>query len=459
MKNAALSLVILGLVTIPCVAEPIVGIETPMGNFYLELLDQDAPASVANFLNYLNDGDYTGTFFHRSVPSFVVQGGGFFFDPVSNSAPGISVDPPVVNEFKISNTGGTIAMAKSGGDPDSATSQWFVNLADNSGNLDSQNGGFTVFARILDDGMDVIDAIASLDRYNLGAQFDTTPMIDFDQVTLTAENFVTIDSIKTYVSIVAPVAAVLPGARSIEVGQVATAFTTIINVGTSSAAGCSVSPVTEVTASFSYQATDSSTNAAIGEANPKMNIEAGAFQTLVFSFTPTQVLTTTEIELQFKCLNSDAALSLSSTNTFTLSAAAEPVADVIALVATLNNDGIVHIPGVDGVGFFTMASVNVGASQDLFVTASLSDIAVPVTLSICETNPLTAVCINPTTPTQDPVSLNMATNATPTFAIFLSATGQSVTLDPAYKRVGVQFSDDQGILRGATSVALETSDD
>ena len=153
---------------------------TTLGDIEIELLQQEAPATVANFLNYVNDGDYLNSFVHRSAPGFVIQGGGFTFvdapPPVR-----IPVDDPVANEFdpSRSNVRGTLAMAKLGDDPDSATSQWFINLADNSANLDTQNGGFTVFARVLGDGMAVADAIAALPIWNAGAPFDNLPLIDY----------------------------------------------------------------------------------------------------------------------------------------------------------------------------------------------------------------------------------------------------------------------------------------
>lgn len=174
----------------------VVTIETPVGTFQMELLADEAPNTVQNFLNYLETGAYTGTFFHRAVPDFVVQGGGFFYDPETNTAPGIVVDPPITNEFGESNIRGTVAMAKTAAGPDTATSQWFVNLADNSENLDNQNGGFTVFARVIGDGMTVVDAIAALPLVNLdgGGTFASTPTINFNPTTdpITASIFVTI---------------------------------------------------------------------------------------------------------------------------------------------------------------------------------------------------------------------------------------------------------------------------
>lgn len=150
-------------------ANEIVQIETDRGVIKLELFSDDAPLTVENFLGYVDNGHYNGTFFHRSVPGFVLQGGGFAFTPdqgdfFSSGTSRIFQGNPVMNEPGISNLRGTVAMAKLGGDPDSATNQWFFNLADNSANLDSQNGGFTVFGQVIEDGMTVVDAIAAFDR-------------------------------------------------------------------------------------------------------------------------------------------------------------------------------------------------------------------------------------------------------------------------------------------------------
>ncbi|MGB5180051.1 MAG: peptidylprolyl isomerase [Gammaproteobacteria bacterium] len=170
-----------------------VRVQTDLGSFDIELFDTVAPLTVANFMNYVNDGDYDGTFIHRSAPDFVLQMGGYIFEPDQGDFFGdgtsqIPTDPPVINEFWMSNIRGTIAMAKSPGDPNSATSEFFINLADNSENLDNQNGGFTVFAQVID-GMDVIDSIVGEQRcssyfiFNTGKcngliSFDDSPLLN-----------------------------------------------------------------------------------------------------------------------------------------------------------------------------------------------------------------------------------------------------------------------------------------
>ena len=158
------------------------------------LFDQEgagAPATVANFSNYVEDDDYANSIIHRSRPNFVVQGGGFTVsDDLSIGV--VPADEPVVNEFSEdrSNTRGTIAMAKLNNDPDSATNQWFFNLGDNSGNLDNQNGGFTVFGEVLSESdLAPVDAIANLTVINA-----TGANPAFTDLPIIVENAQSIDS-------------------------------------------------------------------------------------------------------------------------------------------------------------------------------------------------------------------------------------------------------------------------
>jgi peptidyl-prolyl cis-trans isomerase A (cyclophilin A) len=153
----------------------VVRMHTSLGTIDVKLYDKATPLTVANFLKYAKSGVYKNSFIHRSVPGFVIQGGGYSWGTTLKAVP---ANPPVKNEFSSnrSNLRGTIAMAKLGNDPNSATSQWFFNLADNSANLDNQNGGFTVFGKVLSLGMNVVDAIAALPTVYVGGAFSDLPL-------------------------------------------------------------------------------------------------------------------------------------------------------------------------------------------------------------------------------------------------------------------------------------------
>ena len=166
----------------PHIAEAtVVEFQTSLGNFEVNLYDNATPETVANFLNYVNNGRYTSSVIHRSVPGFIVQGGGFTFD-ISVPLDNIPTFASVVNEPEFANVRGTIAMAKIGGNPDSATSQWFFNLANNTGNLDGQNGGFTVFGEVVGNGMEIIDAIAALPTYAFADPLSELPLRDYTEL-------------------------------------------------------------------------------------------------------------------------------------------------------------------------------------------------------------------------------------------------------------------------------------
>lgn len=159
----------------PPVQATMVRVETPRGPVDIELMDQDAPLNVANFLSYVRSGAYDNTIVHRSMPGFVLQAGGYAFPSLAHIPTGAQVR----NEFSASrsNLRGTVAMAKLENLPDSATSEWFVNLADNSKNLDAQNGGFTVFGRVTATSMAVVDALAALPRLRCNAPFSDIPLL------------------------------------------------------------------------------------------------------------------------------------------------------------------------------------------------------------------------------------------------------------------------------------------
>ncbi len=146
-------------------AESAVRVNTTLGAMDFILFNTATPATVTNFMSYASANRYNGVAFHRSVPGFVVQSGGFKGTGTGSQFASVVTFPTVNNEPGLSNLRGTIAMAKVGGNPNSATSQFFVNTSDtNAPNLDTQNGGFTVFGRVAGTGMAVADAINALPR-------------------------------------------------------------------------------------------------------------------------------------------------------------------------------------------------------------------------------------------------------------------------------------------------------
>jgi peptidyl-prolyl cis-trans isomerase A (cyclophilin A) len=156
----------------------IVQFETNMGNFEVNLYDETTPETVANFLQYLNNGDYANAVFHRAETGFVLQGGGFAYNanwPLDE----VFSNDPVNNEPVYSNVTGTIAMAKVANNPNSGTNQWFFNLSNNSLNLDRTNGGFTVFGEVIGD-MTVINQIVAIQKYNFGGAFTSIPLQNYD---------------------------------------------------------------------------------------------------------------------------------------------------------------------------------------------------------------------------------------------------------------------------------------
>ncbi len=186
---------------------------TSLGTIDVTLYDQQTPITVDNFLHYIDTGAYlpndpnfgnvAPTFFHRSEKNFVIQGGGYVATQDPFHPPDVIPGPvvafsPIPNEARpdLHNVRGTISMAKLPTDPDSATDQWFINLADNSGepsNLDTINGGYTVFGTISTDGMTTVDAIAALPTYyavsEYGIAFNYLPLRNFTMTYPRMENF------------------------------------------------------------------------------------------------------------------------------------------------------------------------------------------------------------------------------------------------------------------------------
>jgi cyclophilin family peptidyl-prolyl cis-trans isomerase len=192
MKSSLRFVLILLVLTefrLPCASaqnNPEVVLETNFGDIVIELFPDDAPITVDNFLAYVNSGFYDGLIFHRVIENFMIQGGGFYLEEDSNGVYIMYADPcePIVNESYngLSNLRGTIAMARTS-DPNSATSQFFINHRDNiflDRQYASDGFGYCVFGRVVV-GMEVVDAIALTQTYYVSpsfAEFPYDPSVD-----------------------------------------------------------------------------------------------------------------------------------------------------------------------------------------------------------------------------------------------------------------------------------------
>ncbi len=177
MKTAAVTFVLVCLTVLGGIvsaqetpaANPRVALETSKGTIVVELDAAKAPLSAANFLTYVDEGFFDGTIFHRVIPDFMIQGGGF-----DAGLQRKGTHEPIQNEAKngLKNDRGTIAMARTN-DPHSATSQFFINHVDNAGlDYPGQDGwGYAVFGKVVE-GMDVVDAIAAVRTGTQGGMRD-----------------------------------------------------------------------------------------------------------------------------------------------------------------------------------------------------------------------------------------------------------------------------------------------
>ena len=248
--------------TVPDVSGQIVQFDTTFGKFNVETLATAAPDHVANFLAYVNAGDYSNTFFHRvnglgtSSPA-ILQGGGYY--ATLPGAPTLTKRTAVNLEYNLPNARGTLAAARTS-DVNSATSEWFFNTQDNSTTLGPLNAsGYSVFARVLGTGMTIVDTIAENPLYNLGGAFTETPLRDITvgQTTLLVSNFITVNS--------TTVIPLFPAAT----GQTAVVTFTVSsdhpNVATATLVGghtLSINPVGAGSATLTLTATDTNGNSA-----------------------------------------------------------------------------------------------------------------------------------------------------------------------------------------------------
>ena len=173
----------------------------------------------------------------------------------------------------------------------------------------------------------------------------------------------------------------------------------------------------------------------------------------MFAFTPTAAIPPTDVRLNFVCVNAPAAQIVSGIDTLLLSASTTAGPDILAVSATLTNDGIVNIPGTAGTGIFSVAAMNLGTDATITVSADMGAADLPVRIALCQTDPMTMQCVNPRS--ASPVVTLISANATPTFGIFVTGIS-TVSFAPSLNRIFVRFTDAGGVPRGSTSVAVRT---
>ena len=246
-------------------------------------------------------------------------------------------------------------------------------------------------------------------------------------------------------------ASVLPTGRSVQVGQTATVYASMLH-SPGPALDCSVEPLTDIPATFAFQRVDSLQTPLqpLNEVTSDFDDEAINYVLLI---TPSAPFPPTTVELEFSCDNyALPAAIFPRLNTLTLSASTEPVPDIIAVARTLTGDGIMTLPGGGELTAFAAAATNVGVDGEITVVPFTGG-SRELNLLWCETDPISGVCINPLEPQDAPVRLTIENGARKTFTVF--AAGAVDGVDFSLNRVFLRFSDDEGVERGATSVAVQ----
>ena len=250
--------------------------------------------------------------------------------------------------------------------------------------------------------------------------------------------------------------AILPGERSVVVGEPASVFATVLNTGTNDLTGCAPSKpnmIEVASSSMTYQTTDPATNILTGRPNQPVTIPAGGSQTFVLSFTATTPWGFADLPILFDCAGVSPAPAITAIGTVDLNFFNSPEPDIFALAATMPNDGVVTVPlSQGGAGAFAVASIDNGSAASISVSADTGAATLPIAALICQTDPRTAQCLAPPAAS---AQASYQTGGTATFSVFVMATG-TVPFDPAAARIFVRFKDAQGFTSGWTSVAVQT---
>jgi len=248
-------------------------------------------------------------------------------------------------------------------------------------------------------------------------------------------------------------AAMLPNARSITLGNTATSFATIINPARFGAGGtnCRIEAPADFNGAFTFRRTDPATNQPLGNNGDAVDLPAGFSQSYVLLLTPGSLLNGSNIAPVFLCDDIRATESISGVTTMALTASSSPGADIISIAATPSANGVLAVPEAQA-SAFSVAAVNIGATQLVTITPGTGGQTLPLTIDVCETNAGTGACIGSR---QSTVTVNFAENETRTFSIFVRSTG-ALQYAPATNRIFLTFTNGSAVIVGATSVAVSS---
>lgn len=244
--------------------------------------------------------------------------------------------------------------------------------------------------------------------------------------------------------------AILPYTRSGMIGTAVTAFGVILNAGTAAATACHLELPAGIPATFAYQTVDRN-NQLTGTRNTPIDIPANGQQGFVFAITATQAINSLEIPIVFTCANTGPAQSINGVNTFIMSASATPTPDLIAQGLTPTLDSVVHIPGPSGTEIIAAATLDIGAAGTVNITIDDMGHNLPLSTKMCVTD--SSGCI---TGLADGIRATFTPNTQLTFTVFVTAHG-NIPFDPANSRLYIRLTDDSGVTRGATAVAVRTN--
>jgi hypothetical protein len=202
-----------------------------------------------------------------------------------------------------------------------------------------------------------------------------------------------------------------------------------------------------------FQTTDPNTNQLTGTPNTRVPITAGATQTFLVAFTPNDFFPVAQVYLGYACDHTDAVIPIVGVNTLALTF---DLNDMIAIGVTPSNDDYSHTGGPSGTGIFVISAINIGASANLIAKIGLPNQSLPLTATLCQTDPITGQCLSPPS---TGVEFSVGHDQSTTWTAFLSAHGD-IPIDPAHNRAFFLFFDNingnPGTLRGSTNIAVTT---